>query len=87
MNIINASQARAKLFQLIEQVNKDRNPRIITSRKGDAVLIAKEDWESLQETLYLQAIPGLTKSIEEAEAENDWLSEEEFLRALDEVED
>lgn len=86
MEIINASEARAKLFSLLEQVNKDRLPRVITSKKGNAVLLSQEDWESLQETLYLQSIPSVMTSIKEAEIANDWVSEEEFLRALDGME-
>jgi len=83
MEIVSASEARANLFSLVEQVNKDHLPRIITSRKGDAVLLSKEDWESLQETIYLQSTPGLVESIREAELVDDWISEEEFLKALD----
>lgn len=83
MEIINVSKARANLFSLVEQVNQDRLPRIITSKKGDAVLLSKEDWDSLQETIYLQSIPGLVESIQEAEQEEDWVSEEEFTQALD----
>lgn len=46
----------------------------------------KEDWESLQETLYLQSIPGFVSKIKKAE-QFDWVSEEEFMRALDGLED
>ncbi len=87
MEITNASTARANLFTLIEQVNQDHLPRVITSKKGDAVLLSKDDWQSLQETLYLQSIAGLVESVKQAELEDDWVSEEEFLRVLDEVED
>lgn len=87
MEIIKASLARANFFSLVEKVNKDHLPRIITSKKGDAVLISKEDWQSLQETIYLQSIPNLVTSIKEAESANDWVSEEDFLKVLDELED
>lgn len=87
MEIVSVSKARANLFSLLEEVNQDHLPRIITSKKGDAVLLSKEDWESLQETLYLQSIPGLVESIREAEKADDWVSEEEFLRALNGLED
>ena len=50
MDIHTASHARANLFQLLEQVNKESEPCIITSCKGDGVLISKDDWESIQET-------------------------------------
>ena len=87
MDIFSASEARAKLFKLVEQVNIDHLPRLITSKRGDAVLLSKQDWESVQETLYLQSIPGLVQSIQEAEEADDWVSEEEFLRSLDDMED
>lgn len=87
MEIVNASQARANLFSLVEEVNKDHLPRIITSKKGDAVLLSKDDWESLQETLYLQSVPRLVESIREAEQADDWVSEADFLKVLDGMED
>jgi prevent-host-death family protein len=87
MEIVSASKARANLFSLVEDVNKDHLPRMITSKKGDAVLLSKDDWESLQETLYLQSIPGLVESIKEAEQADDWVSEEDFLKALNGMED
>ncbi len=87
MEIVSASKARANLFSLVEDVNKDHLPRMITSKKGDAVLLSKEDWESLQETLYLQSIPGLVESIREAEQADDWVSEKDFLQALNGMED
>lgn len=68
MDIFSASQARANLFKLLEQVNQESKPCIITSRKGDGVLISKDDWESIQETLYLQSIPGMQQSIIEGMA-------------------
>jgi antitoxin YefM len=86
MKILNASEARANLFSLVEQVNKDHLPRFITSRQGDAVLLSKSDWESIQETLYLQSIPNLIESIRAAEQMNDWVSEDEFLGALNGLE-
>ncbi len=87
MDILNASQARANLFKLLEQVNKESKPCIITSRKGDGVLISKDDWESLQETLYLQSIPGFVESIKQAEADNEWVSEAEFMKELNGLDD
>ncbi|MEI6427745.1 MAG: type II toxin-antitoxin system Phd/YefM family antitoxin [Pseudanabaena sp. ELA607] len=87
MKTLNASEARANLFSLVEQVNKDHLPRLITSRQGDAVLLSKSDWESIQETLYLQSIPNLVESIRAAEQMDDWVSEDEFLGALNGLED
>jgi prevent-host-death family protein len=86
MKIVKASEAKANLLSLVEQVNQDHLPRIITSKKGDAVLLSKEDWDSLQETIYLQSVLGLVELIKEAEQADDWLSEEEFLEALNGLE-
>jgi prevent-host-death family protein len=87
MDIHSASQARANLFKLLEQVNQESKPCIITSRKGDGVLISKNDWDSLQETLYLQSIPGLVESIKQAEADDEWVSEEDFMEELNGLDD
>jgi len=78
MEIFSASEARTKLFSLVEQVNKDHLPKIITSRQGDAVLLSKDDWE----TLYLQSVPYLVELIRTTEKEDDWISEDEFLGTL-----
>ena len=51
--VITASEARAQLFPLIEQVNTDSTPVIITSKKGNAVLVSESEWESIIETMYL----------------------------------
>jgi antitoxin YefM len=87
MEILSATEAKANLLNLLEQVNQDHLPRMITSQNGDAILVSKEDWESLQETLYLQSIPGFVSEIKKAAQSNDWVSEEEFMGALDGLED
>jgi antitoxin YefM len=65
-----ASEARKNLFPLIEQVNNDRQPIEITSKRGDAVLMARADYEALEETAYLLRAPAnarrLLESLEQA---------------------
>lgn len=51
--VITASEARSQLFPLIEQVNNDSAPVVITSKKGNAVLVSESEWESMVETMYL----------------------------------
>ena len=64
--VITASEARAQLFPLIERVNNDSTPIVITSKKGNVVLVSESEWESIVETMYLLRSPGnrehLTKS-------------------------
>jgi antitoxin YefM len=50
-------------------------------------MLPEADWDSSQETLYLQSIPSLVQSIKVAEQEDDWVSEEEFLERLDGMDD
>jgi antitoxin YefM len=54
---ITATEARRNLFPLIAKVNEDHVPVEITSRHGDAVLIARSDYDALEETAYLLRSP------------------------------
>ncbi len=69
---ITASEARKNLFPLIEQVNDDRQPVEITSRRGDAVLVSRADWDALNETAMLLRVPAnaqwLIESLAQARA-------------------
>lgn len=54
---VTASEARKNLFPLIEKVNEDRSAIEITSRRGDAVLISRAEYDALQETAHLLRAP------------------------------
>ncbi len=53
MTAISASEARRNLFGLIERVNADHVPVEVVSKHGNAVLIAKDDYDAMVETAYL----------------------------------
>ncbi|MGH3764233.1 MAG: type II toxin-antitoxin system Phd/YefM family antitoxin [Pseudonocardiaceae bacterium] len=55
---ITASEARRSLFPLIEQVNNDHIAIEITSKKGNAVLLSREDYDAMQETAFLLRSPA-----------------------------
>lgn len=63
---ISASEARRKLFPLIQQVNDHRTPVEITSRHGNAVLIAADDFAAWQETAYLFRSPANARRLLDA---------------------
>lgn len=63
METINVTNARAKLYKLVSDVSKSHEPIQITSKEGDAVLLSKDDWDDIQETLYLYGVPGMAASI------------------------
>lgn len=63
MTSITATSARARLYRLIEDLQKQGAPVLITGKRGNAVLVSEEDWRSIEETLYLLSIPGMRNSI------------------------
>jgi antitoxin YefM len=63
---ISASEARQRLFPLLEQVNTDHEPVRITSKAGDAVLMSASDYDSWQETVYLLRSPENARRLMEA---------------------
>jgi antitoxin YefM len=65
---ISASEARSRLFPLIQQVNDDHLPVRISSKGGDAVLMAADDFDSWQETIYLLRSPANARRLMEAVA-------------------
>ena len=69
MTAVSATTARANLYRLIDQVNEESEPLTITGQRGNAVLVGEEDWQAIQETLFLASIPGVTQSIREARDE------------------
>jgi len=80
MSTLNATEARSKLYALIDEATQTHKPIVITGKRGNAVLLAEEDWNAISETLYLVSIPGMRESIREGlatdltdtEQELDW---------------
>lgn len=66
---ITASEARKQLFPLIEKVNDDRQAIEITSKRGDAVLLSKADFEALTETAWLLRVPANARRLLESLAQ------------------
>lgn len=67
MTAISITQARSNLYKLVADVNASSQPVTITNNRGkNGVLISEDDWNVIQETLYLNSIPGMTESILEA---------------------
>jgi prevent-host-death family protein len=65
MTILNATEARTKLYKLIDQAANTHQPIIITGKRKNAILISEEDWNAITETLHLLSIPGMRESIKE----------------------
>lgn len=63
---LTASEARKKLFPLIEQVNEDRTPIEIISKRGNAVLMSADDYSAWVETAYLFRSPANARRLLDA---------------------
>ena len=63
MTTLTTSQARAQLFHLVDAAVVSHKPIQIQGRRSSAVLVSSEDWEAIQETLYLVSAPGMRKSL------------------------
>lgn len=80
MTSITATEARKRLYKLIDDLADSHEPVQITGKRGNAVLVGEDDWRAVQETLHLVSIPGMRESIlegmatpeEELEDKLDW---------------
>ena len=63
MTTLTVSQARAKLYKLLDKLAESHEPIQISGKRHDAVLISQEDWRAIKETLFLLSIPGMRESI------------------------
>ena len=80
MTNITATEARKRLYKLLDEVAQSHEPVQIAGKRNSAVLISEDDWRSIQETLYLISIPGMRESIlagmktpvDECEEELNW---------------
>ncbi len=69
MQTFKASVARANFYRLIDETAASHQPIIISGKRSSAVLISSEDWDAIQETLYLLSVPGMRESIKKGMAE------------------
>lgn len=80
MTILSASEARKRLYNLVDEVKETHEPVQIVGKRSTAVLVSEEDWRAIEETLYLVSIPGMRGSIKKGlktpvkncEEEPDW---------------
>jgi antitoxin YefM len=73
MKHLSSTDLRANLSSVMDRVNDDHEPVMITRAKGKpVVMVSLEDWASMDETTYLMASPAnkaaLMRSLAEAEA-------------------
>jgi prevent-host-death family protein len=80
MPTLTATEARKRLYSLVDEVKESHDPIQIVGKRSSAVLVSEEDWRAIQESLYLTSIPGMRESIkkglktpiEECDEDVDW---------------
>ena len=66
MTSISVTKARQSIYKILNDVNENSEPITITNTNGkNAVIISEDDWKAIQETIYLNSIPGMAESIRE----------------------
>ncbi|MDY5679889.1 MAG: type II toxin-antitoxin system Phd/YefM family antitoxin [Candidatus Methanomethylophilaceae archaeon] len=70
-SIVNATQCRKDLFSILDVAISTDERYIVTTKKGNAVIISEEAYNSLVETIYLLSDPTILDDIEEAERTHD----------------
>lgn len=65
MTTLNATDARTRLYSLIDETATTHQPIVITGKRNNAVLLSESDWNAINETLYLLSMPGMRESIKE----------------------
>ncbi len=63
MTTLTATEARKRLYSLVDDVADSHETVQIAGKRHSAVLVSEEDWRAIQETLYLTSIPGMKASI------------------------
>jgi len=65
MRKISAVKARANHYRLIDEAAASHESVVIIGKQANAVLISKDDWRAIRETLYLLSMPGMRQSIQD----------------------
>ena len=65
METLNAREAREKLDSLLDETAASHEPVRIQGPRSSGVLVNEQDWNAMQETLYLLSVPGMRDSIRE----------------------
>jgi antitoxin YefM len=69
MEYLSVHQARDNLYKLIDEVSEHHSPVLIAGKRNNVVLVSQEDWDAIQETIYLNSIPSMVDSIQSAAKE------------------
>jgi prevent-host-death family protein len=70
MNKVTANRFRLNLEREVDRVVEEHAILWVTRKRGgDFVVVSADDWRAIEETLFLNRVPGLVESIQRASEE------------------
>ena len=63
---MSVSQVRADIYNVMDETAQTHEPILITGKRNNVVMVSQEDWNAIEETLYLNSIPNMVSSIQSA---------------------
>ena len=64
--VMSVSQVRADIYNVMDETSQTHEPILITGKRNNVVMLSEEDWNAIEETLYLNSMPNMASSIQEA---------------------
>lgn len=64
--VMSVSQVRADIYNVMDETAQTHEPVLITGKRNNVVMLSQEDWNAIEETLYLNSILNMASSIQES---------------------
>ena len=68
---MSVSQVRADIYNVMDETAQTHEPVLITGKRNNVVMLSEEDWNAIEETLYLNSMLNMASSIQESMEESD----------------
>lgn len=65
------TKARDNIYSIFKKIAEDHEPTIVIGKNEKIVWVSKDDWDSMEETLYILGNPELYKSIMDCDIEDE----------------
>ena len=62
--VMSVSQVRADIYNVMDETAQTHEPILITGKRNNVVMLSEEDWNAIEETLFLNSIPNMASSIQ-----------------------
>ena len=69
--VMSVSQVRSDIYNIMDETSQTHEPILITGKRNNVVMLSQEDWNAIEETLFLNNIPNMVSSIQESKSAPD----------------